>query len=263
MCAITGIFAADPTATVSTALLGRMNDVQAHRGPDQHGVHQEPGVGLGIAGCPSSTCPVGSQPLFNEDQSVVVVYNGEIYNFQTLADGAEGWGHRFRTHSDTEVIVHAWEEWGSACVERFRGMFAFALWDRNRRTLFLGARPTRHQAAALCLARRRQPDLRLGIEGAAAASGAGSGHRAAAVEDYFAFGYVPEPRTILKGVRKLPAGHHLTIRRDGRGGAPAAHRRGAPRRLSLRRCRFQRGGGHDGRRHGRLRAGQYLFHLLW
>ena len=214
MCAITGIVGPEIGASIDTDLLARMNDSQSHRGPDQHGVHVEPGVGLAHRRLSIIDLSGGVQPLFNEDHSVVVVYNGEIYNFQALAVELKARGHRFRTHSDTEVIVHAWEEWGSACVERFRGMFAFAIWDRNRRTLFLardrlGIKPLHYawladgslifasELKALLL----HPALGRDIE-------------PEAVEDYFAFGYVPEPRTILKGVRKLAAGHHLTIRRD-------------------------------------------------
>jgi asparagine synthase (glutamine-hydrolysing) len=215
MCAITGIFAADRAAGVPAPLLRRMNDAQAHRGPDQHGIHLEPGVGLGHRRLSIIDLSGGRQPLFNEDETVVVVYNGEIYNFQPLARELAARGHRFRTHSDTEVIVHAWEEWGAGCVERFRGMFAFALWDRSRQTLFLardrlGIKPLYYAWLAdgslifgsELKALKQHPDLPRVVA-------------PEAVEDYFAFGYVPEPRTIYAGVHKLPAGHHLTVRREG------------------------------------------------
>ena len=114
-----------------------MNESQHHRGPDDGGLHLEPGVGLGHRRLSIIDLATGQQPLFNEDGSVVVVFNGEIYNYQELIPELTALGHVFRTKSDTEVIVHAWEAWGEACVERFRGMFAFALWDRNRETLFL------------------------------------------------------------------------------------------------------------------------------
>jgi asparagine synthase (glutamine-hydrolysing) len=215
MCAITGMLAADAAATVSASLLRRMNDVQAHRGPDQHGIHIESGVGLGHRRLSIIDLSGGRQPLFNEDETVVVVYNGEIYNFQDLARELMARGHHFRTHSDTEVIVHAWEEWGAGCVERFRGMFAFALWDRNRQTLFLardrlGIKPLHYAWLAdgslifgsELKALKAHPDLPRALA-------------PEAVEEYFAFGYVPEPRTIYAGVHKLPAGHHLTVRRGG------------------------------------------------
>ncbi|HCS91042.1 MAG: amidotransferase 1, exosortase A system-associated [Thiohalocapsa sp. PB-PSB1] len=214
MCAITGIFHRDADASIPMDLLAQINDSQSHRGPDQQGIHIEPGIGLAHRRLSIIDLSGGIQPLFNEDNSVVVVYNGEIYNYQQLACTLKESGHRFRTHSDTEVIVHAWEEWGSACVDRFRGMFAFALWDRKRQILFLardrlGIKPLHYawladgslifaselKALALHPALARQIDPK-------------------AVEDYFAFGYVPEPRTIFRNVRKLPAGHHLTVRRQ-------------------------------------------------
>ena len=114
-----------------------MNDSQLHRGPDEGSLHIEPGVGFGHRRLSIIDIATGQQPLFNEDGSVVVVFNGEIYNYQELIPELQAAGHRFHTKSDTEVIVHAWEQWGEDCVKRFRGMFAFALWDRNRQTLFM------------------------------------------------------------------------------------------------------------------------------
>src|SRR5437867_4630681 len=137
MCGIVGIYDTRSRRDISRTLLSRMNETQHHRGPDECGVHVEPGIGLGHRRLAIIDLSGGQQPLFNEDGSVVVVFNGEIYNFAMLAAELGRLGHRFRTHSDTEVIVHAWEEWGEACVERFRGMFAFALYDTNRQTLFL------------------------------------------------------------------------------------------------------------------------------
>ena len=137
MCGIAGIFDMREQRPVDEALLARMNQVQFHRGPDEGGVHVEPGIGLAHRRLSIIDLSNGRQPLFNEDATVAVVFNGEIYNYPALTDELRAAGHRFRTHSDTEVIVPAWEEWGEACVERFRGMFAFAVWDRNRRTLFL------------------------------------------------------------------------------------------------------------------------------
>jgi len=137
MCGIVGIFDTRGAAPIDTGLLRRMNDSQFHRGPDGEGLFVDPGIGLGHRRLSIIDLAGGAQPLFNEDDSVVVVYNGEIYNFQELFEELAARGHRFRTHCDTEAIVHAWEEWGEACVERFRGMFAFALWDRKRETLFL------------------------------------------------------------------------------------------------------------------------------
>ena len=140
MCGIVGIFDMRGKREISRALLERMNETQHHRGPDEGGVHIEPGIGLGHRRLSIIDLATGQQPLYNEDGSVCVVFNGEIYNFQELIPELTRLGHVFRTKSDTEVIVHAWEAWGVNCVERFRGMFAFALWDRNRETLFLAGK---------------------------------------------------------------------------------------------------------------------------
>src|SRR4249919_4057679 len=137
MCGITGIVDLKGRREVSRVLLSCMNETQVHRGPDEVGLHLEPGVGLGHRRLSIIDLKTGQQPLFNEDGSVVIVFNGEIYNYRELIPELAGLGHVFRTRSDTEVIVHAWEQWGEACVERFRGMFAFALWDEGRQTLFL------------------------------------------------------------------------------------------------------------------------------
>ncbi|HKZ73103.1 MAG TPA: hypothetical protein VJ011_03510, partial [Steroidobacteraceae bacterium] len=137
MCGIAGLFNLREAAPIDRELLVRMTDRIRHRGPDDDGFHVEPGVGLGHRRLSIIDLSGGHQPIGNEDGSVVVVFNGEIYNFQELARELAAAGHSFRTRSDTEVIVHAWEEWGARCVERFSGMFAFALWDRKRQTLFL------------------------------------------------------------------------------------------------------------------------------
>ena len=137
MCGITGIFDTRGRRDIDRAALARMNEAQHHRGPDEGGVHVEPGVGLGHRRLSIIDLSTGQQPLYNEDGSVCVVFNGEIYNYRELIPELQALGHVFHTRSDTEVIVHAWEAWGEACVTRFRGMFAFALWDRNRETLFL------------------------------------------------------------------------------------------------------------------------------
>lgn len=213
MCGIVGIFDSRARREIDRGLLHRMNESQFHRGPDAGGLHLEPGVGLGHRRLSIIDLSTGQQPLYNEDRSVVVVFNGEIYNFQDLVPELQALGHTFRTRSDTEVIVHGWEAWGADCVRRFRGMFAFALWDRNRETLFLardrlGVKPLYYselpagpwifgsELKALLV----HPGLPREID-------------PLAVEDYFAYGYVPEPRTIFKGVFKLAPGCTLTLRR--------------------------------------------------
>ncbi len=212
MCGITGIFHPVGSPAIDADLLDRMNESQHHRGPDAGDVHIEPRVGLGHRRLSIIDVATGQQPLWNEDHSVVVIYNGEIYNFQELVAELIALGHRFRTRSDTEVIVHAWEAWGEDCVKRFRGMFAFALWDRNRQTLFLardrlGVKPLFYAQLAsgavvfgselkslLC-----HPGLARSID-------------PSAIEDYLALGYVPEPKTVFVGVYKLAPAHTLAVR---------------------------------------------------
>ncbi|HED39461.1 MAG TPA: amidotransferase 1, exosortase A system-associated [Chromatiales bacterium] len=211
MCGLVGIFDRKGLGEIDSALLSRMNEMQFHRGPDEGGIHTEPGVGLAHRRLSIIDLSNGRQPLFNEDHSVVVVYNGEIYNHSELGRELVACGHSFRTHCDTEVIVHAWEEWGEDCVQKFRGMFAFVLWDRNKQVLFmardrLGIKPLYYaeldtgeiifssELKALMIHPRLPRQL--------------SPH---SVEDYFAFGYVPDPKTIFHGVAKLSPGHTLTI----------------------------------------------------
>lgn len=215
MCGIAGLFDLEGRQEIEDALLRRMNKALFHRGPDDCGLHVEPGLGLAHRRLSIIDLSKGHQPLFNEDGTVAVVYNGEIYNYVDLMQRLKNQGHEFRTRCDTEVLVHAWEEWGEGCVERLRGMFAFALWDRKIETLFLardrlGIKPLYYaylpgglfifasELKALLL----HPDLPHEIE-------------PRSVEDFFAYGYVPEPRTIFQHAYKLPPGHTLTMSRGG------------------------------------------------
>jgi asparagine synthase (glutamine-hydrolysing) len=141
MCGIVGIFDIAGERPIERPMLERMNAKHAHRGPDGDGYHLEPGVGFGHRRLSIIDLEGGKQPLYNEDETVVVTFNGEIYNFQPLMAELIALGHQFRTRCDTEVIVHAWEQWGEQCVARFNGMFAFAVWDRNKKTLFLARDP--------------------------------------------------------------------------------------------------------------------------
>jgi asparagine synthase (glutamine-hydrolysing) len=220
MCGITGIFDTRGTRPVEPAVLQRMNDSQHHRGPDEGSVHIEPGVGFGHRRLSIIDIATGQQPLFNEDGSVVIVFNGEIYNYQDLIPELQALGHVFHTKSDTECIVHAWEQWGEDCVQRLRGMFAFAIWDRNRQTLFLardrlGVKPMHYAVlddGTLVFGSELKsilahPRLKREID-------------PLAIEEYFALGYVAEPRTIFKQALKLPPGHSLAIRRGAPVGQP-------------------------------------------
>jgi asparagine synthase (glutamine-hydrolysing) len=222
VCGIAGIVDLRERRQIDRGLLERMNGALLHRGPDGDGFHVEPGMGFGHRRLSIIDLEGGKQPLFNEDDTVCVTFNGEIYNFQTLETELRALGHVFRTRCDTEVIVHAWEEWGARCVDRFNGMFAFAIWDRNRQTLFLardrlGVKPlyytllddSRLLFASELKALLLSPDVSRRID-------------PTAVEDYFAFGYVPDPKTILASVHKLAPGHRLVLRR---GHAPVAPER--------------------------------------
>lgn len=213
MCGITGIVDLREKRLINQSLIRDMNDSLSHRGPDGDGFHFEPGVGFGHRRLSIIDLEGGKQPLYNEDETVVVTYNGEIYNFQELAQELQSLGHVFRTHCDTEVIVHAWEQWGPDCLQRFNGMFAFALWDRNQDTLFLardrlGIKPLYYALlpddflvfGSELKAVTRNPSVPLDLD-------------SFAVEDYFTFGYVPEPRSIYKAVKKMEPGTFLQFRR--------------------------------------------------
>lgn len=220
MCGITGLFDSRGRSEIDRSLLHRINESQFHRGPDEGGLHIEPGLGLGHRRLSIIDLSTGQQPLFNEDRSVVVVFNGEIYNFHDLVPELQALGHVFRTRSDTEVIVHAWEAWGESCVSRFRGMFAFAIWDRNRETLFLAR--DRLGVKPLFYAMLDDGTLIFGSELKSLLVHPKFKREIdpAAVEEYFAYGYVPEPRTIYRGARKLPPACTLMLRRGDPLGEP-------------------------------------------
>ena len=212
MCGIVGIFDTRGARAIDPALVRRMNETQHHRGPDEGDVYTEPGVGFGHRRLSIIDLSSGQQPLFNEDNSVVVVFNGEIFNYQELMDELMQLGHQFRTRCDTEVIVHAWEQWGESCVERFRGMFAFGLWDRNQQTLFMA----RDRLGVKPLYYALLPDGMLifssELKALRAVPGLSRAIDPRAVEDYFAYGYVPEPKTIYKNALKLAPGFTLTLK---------------------------------------------------
>lgn len=210
MCGLAGIFDPRSPSRCDEALLRRMNDVQHHRGPDEGSIHVEPHVGLGHRRLSIIDVATGQQPMFNEDGTVVVVLNGEIYNFEALRRELEAAGHVFRSRSDTEVIVHGWEQWGEECVQRFRGMFAFVVWDRNRRTLFLAR--DRLGVKPLHWAQLADGSVLFGSELKAITVHPRFPRELddQAVEDYFAFGYIPDPRTIYRSAHKLAPAHVLT-----------------------------------------------------
>lgn len=220
MCGITGIFDTRGKRDIDRDILDRMNEAQFHRGPDEGGLHSEPGVGLGHRRLSVIDLSTGQQPLYNEDKSVCVVFNGEIYNYQELIPELQALGHVFHTRSDTEVIVHSWESWGERCVDRFRGMFAFALWDRNCETLILAR--DRLGVKPLFYALIDDGTFLFGSElkSLLAHGGLKRDIDPCAVEEYFALGYVAEPRAIFKQAKKLPPACTLLLRRGQPVGQP-------------------------------------------
>ena len=209
MCGIAGRFNHDPSRPVDPRVLARMTGAIAHRGPDADGFYHGAGVGLGHRRLSIIDLATGDQPLANEDGQVQVVFNGEIYNFADVRAELIGRGHRFRTSSDTEIIVHGYEEWGDACVERFRGMFAFALWDARRRRLLLAR--DRLGVKPLYYAELPGKGLVFGSEIKAILEDPDVPRdwRPEAIDEYLTLLYVPAPGTIYTAVRKLPPAHIL------------------------------------------------------
>ena len=213
MCGIAGILETNAARDIDRAALARMNQAQFHRGPDEGAMHLEAGIGLAHRRLAIIDVTTGQQPLFNEDRSVVIVFNGEIYNYAELIPELVALGHVFHTRSDTEVIVHAWEAWGRDCVKRLRGMFAFALWDRKQQTLFLAR--DRLAVKPLYYAWLADGSFIFGSElkSLLAHGGMARDMDPLAVEEYFALGYVAEPRTIFRQAFKLAPAHTLSVRR--------------------------------------------------
>ena len=149
MCGIAGMVQTHPDGEVDSATVHRMCEAIVHRGPDDEGIFVKAGVGLGMRRLSIIDLAGGHQPVFNEDKTIWIVFNGEIYNFPELRSQLQASGHLFSTHTDTEVIVHLYEEHGAECVHKLRGMFAFALYDERSRPPSVGARSRGEEAAAL------------------------------------------------------------------------------------------------------------------
>jgi asparagine synthase (glutamine-hydrolysing) len=212
VCGIAGIVYTDPGHPVDRPLVRRMTDVMTHRGPNADGLHVWPGAALGHRRLSIIDVAGGNQPIFNEDRTKAVILNGEIYNFPELRAELEAHGHRFATRSDTEAIVHAYEQYGVACVSRLRGMFAFALWDATERRLLLardrvGKKPLYyvHDADHLAFA----SELKALLQDPAVKRVV----RLDGLDDYFSFGVVPAPKTIFEGIAQIPPAHILVWER--------------------------------------------------
>ena len=149
MCGITGVMQFRDGARVEPETLRQMCAAMVHRGPDDEGIYTAGSVGIGMRRLSIVDLATGHQPLSNEDGTVWIVFNGEIYNHAALREKLQSLGHQYRTHSDTETIVHLYEEYGPDCVQHLRGMFAFAIWDARRSTPLHSARPAGHQAPLL------------------------------------------------------------------------------------------------------------------
>ena len=207
MCGIAGVVDRRPNS-VDEALVHRMCDAIVHRGPDDEGLFVKSGVGLGMRRLSIIDLAGGHQPVFNEDKSVWIVFNGEIYNFPELRPELEKRGHRFYTHTDTEVIVHLYEEFGADCVQKLRGMFAFALYDERRGKLLLardrfGKKPLHYALSGDRLLFGSEIKSILTV----APELASIDHEA--LLEYMYFGYILDPKTAFVPIRKLPAGHLL------------------------------------------------------
>jgi asparagine synthase (glutamine-hydrolysing) len=227
MCGIAGVLYADSSRPVDHAVLKAMGDAIAHRGPDAFGFWEEPGVGLAHRRLSIIDLSGGDQPIGNEDGTIQVIFNGEIYNFQELTKELEAKGHRFKTRTDTEVIVHLYEEMGDRLVERLRGMFAFALWDRRAKKLLLardrlGIKPLYYY--------RDGEKLLFGSELKAILAYPRISHAIdpSAVEEYLTFGVVPGVRSIFKRVAKLPPAHVLPVHAGAWNQAPRCYWRFVP-----------------------------------
>ncbi len=208
MCGIAGIVSSRAGERIETATIRRMCDAIVHRGPDEEGILVKDGVGLGMRRLSVIDLAGGHQPIFNEDRTVWIVYNGEIFNFLELRQELEKRGHRFSTNSDTEVIVHLYEELGSSCVDKLRGMFAFALYDERRRRLLiardrLGKKPLHYALVNQQLLFGSEIKALLAVAPDLAVI------NRQALMQYLYFGYIPDPLTAFLPIQKLPPGHLL------------------------------------------------------
>src|SRR5229473_4110281 len=208
MCGIAGIVSAAADDRIDASTIHRMCQAIVHRGPDDEGIFVKDGTGLGMRRLSIIDLAGGHQPVFNEDRSVWVVFNGEIYNFPELRAELLGRGHRLTTHTDTEVIVHLYEELGADCVNKLRGMFAFALYDERRRKLLIardrfGKKPLHYALAGerLFFGSEIKAILAVAPELAEVNN--------EALLQYMYFGYVPDPLTAFLPIQKLPPGHLL------------------------------------------------------
>jgi asparagine synthase (glutamine-hydrolysing) len=214
MCGITGIFEYHKRENIAPELVHGMNETILHRGPDDEGIFTGPGIGLGFRRLSIIDLAGGHQPISNEDGSIWVMLNGEIYNYLELRHELDQRGHRFATHSDTESIVHLYEEFGEGCFARLRGMFAIALWDSRERKLLL-ARDRIGKKPLFYGADDKQILFGSELKTLLTTKALSREIDQQAVCDYFSFGYIPAPKTIYRSVRKVLPGHYIVASASG------------------------------------------------
>ena len=210
MCGISGIFHFSKSNKIDPETLASMNQTMIHRGPDDSGIYHENFIGLTHRRLSIIDLSTGHQPMFNEDDSICIVFNGEIYNYDELQKELQSKGHKFQSRSDTETIIHCYEEYGNACVEKLQGMFAFAIWDSKQQKLFicrdrLGIKPLYYyydqnslifasEIKAIIASGYIHPEVNI--------------H---ALDTYTTLGYVPDSETLFKNIFKLLPAHTLCI----------------------------------------------------
>ncbi len=212
MCGICGKIYRDPIRQIEPDLIRRMTDAIAHRGPDSAGYHIAGAVGLGHRRLSIIDLSAGDQPMYNEDRSLVAIFNGEIYNFQDLRQQLQAHGHVFKTKSDTEVLLHGYEQWRVDLLQRLRGMFAFAIWDERQRELLL-ARDRMGKKPLYYLADRHGVIFGSELKSLLVDPAVRREIDPAALDAYFSLGYIPSPRTIFRNIHKLPPASYLLWRR--------------------------------------------------
>jgi len=214
MCGISGFYQYNSNDNVDEQIMHNMIKTIHHRGPDDEGLYFDQGLAMGMRWLSIIDLESGKQPIYNEDKSIVIVFNGEIYNYQELAKQLQQRGHKFVTNSDTEVIVHLYEEMGEDCVHELRGMFAFSIWDKRRRQIFiardrLGIKPLYYTEVEKCLifgseikSILKHPKIQIGLD-------------LEALSHYTMLKYVPAPQTMFKGIKSLPPGHLMICNSNG------------------------------------------------
>jgi asparagine synthase (glutamine-hydrolysing) len=214
MCGICGIFEYERRTNVPSEMVHRMNQTMVHRGPDDGGVFVGPGIGLGHRRLSIIDVAGGHQPMSNEDDTVWVLLNGEIYNYPELRSELLQRGHKFKTKSDTEAIVHLYEDYAENCFKKLRGMFSIAIWDSRERKLVL-ARDRVGKKPLFYAADRSRILFGSELKALLAGDSLGRGIDDQALSDYFSFGYIPAPKTIYRSVRKVMPGHYLVASASG------------------------------------------------